>query len=95
MQPMGHIAKSPTKVLGRVRRIKGQIEGIERALVGGKDCAEILRQIAAVRGAVNGLMAKVLEDHIEMHVANPAIKRQAMRDQGARELVEVLRTYLK
>ena len=92
---MGHIANDSGKLLGRVRRIKGQVEGIERALGNQADCAEVLRQIAAVRGAINGLMAKVVEDHIEMHVVHPDITDQAMRAQGARELIGVIRTYLK
>jgi DNA-binding FrmR family transcriptional regulator len=92
---MGHLAKDNSKLLGRVRRIKGQVEGIERALNSDKDCAEVLRQIAAVRGAINGLMAKVVEDHIDMHVAHPDITDPKERKQGAQELIDVIRTYLK
>jgi DNA-binding FrmR family transcriptional regulator len=92
---MSHLAKDSPKLLSRVRRIKGQVEGIERALDGNKDCAEVLRQIAAVRGAISSLMATVIENHIAMHVANPNIRQQAKRAEGARELVEVIRTYLK
>jgi len=92
---MGHIAGGAGKLLGRVRRIKGQVEGVERAIGSGKDCAEILRQIAAVRGAINGLMAKVVEDHIQMHVASPDITDAAERARGAQELIDVIRSYLK
>ncbi|CAM5556285.1 MAG: transcriptional regulator [Rhodanobacter sp. SCN 67-45] len=92
---MGHLTNDSSKLLGRVRRIKGQVEGIERALNSDKDCAEILRQIAAVRGAINGLMAKVVEDHIVMHVAHPDITDPKQRNQGAQELIDVIRTYLK
>jgi DNA-binding FrmR family transcriptional regulator len=59
-----------------------------------KGCSDILHQIAAVRGAINGLMAKVLEDHIQAHVTNPAITATE-RGQGADELIDVIRTYLK
>ncbi|MFL9598642.1 metal-sensing transcriptional repressor, partial [Aeromonas veronii] len=52
------------KVLTRVRRIRGQIDALERALENGGECRSILQQIAAVRGAANGLMAEVLESHI-------------------------------
>jgi DNA-binding FrmR family transcriptional regulator len=52
------------KVLTRVRRIRGQIDALERALENGAECRSILQQIAAVRGAANGLMAEVLESHI-------------------------------
>ncbi|GLQ45974.1 hypothetical protein GCM10007862_10250 [Dyella lipolytica] len=91
---MSHIAREKTRLLSRVRRIRGQVEGIERALNDEKDCAEILRQIAAARGAINGLMAKVVEDHIDMHVAHPSLG-EAERAQGARELVEVIHSYMK
>ena len=83
------------KLLARVRRIRGQVEALERALEAGKECAEILHQIAAVRGATNGLMAEVLEEHVRTHIADPAITDAAERTKGADELIGVLRTYLK
>lgn len=92
---MGHTIRERTKLLGRVRRIRGQVEALERALEAEKGCAEVLHQIAAVRGAMNGLMTEVIEDHIRTHVANPAIKGDAQRKEGADELIEVIRTYLR
>jgi DNA-binding FrmR family transcriptional regulator len=92
---MAHTIQDKTKLLGRVRRIRGQIEALERALQGEKGCAEVLHQIAAVRGAVNGLMAQVIEGHIQMHVANPAVKTDAARQKGAAELIDVIHVYLK
>lgn len=94
-QPMGHTVREKNKLLGRVRRIRGQVEAIERALEGEKGCAEVLQQIAAVRGAINGLMAEVIEDHIQVHVVNPSITSKAERMNGAAELIEVIRAYLK
>ncbi|MCY1429551.1 Transcriptional repressor FrmR [compost metagenome] len=92
---MSHTTHEKSKLLGRVRRIRGQVEALERALDADKGCAEILHQIAAVRGAINGLMAEVLEDHVRAHIADPAITSDAERQQGADELIAVLRTYLK
>ncbi len=92
---MSHITHNKSKLLGRVRRIRGQVEALERALDTDKGCAEVLHQIAAVRGATNGLMAEVMEDHMQMHVANPSITSDAERNQGANELMDVIRTYLK
>lgn len=92
---MGHTVRQKNKLLGRVRRIRGQVEALERALVTEKGCAEVLHQIAAVRGAINGLMAEVIEDHVQMHVANPSIASEAQRRQGADELIEVIHAYLK
>lgn len=92
---MGHIIRQKTKLLSRVRRIRGQVEALERALEAEKGCSEILHQISAVRGAMNGLMGEVIEDHILMHVANPAIETDAERSNGAGELIDVVRAYLK
>ncbi|NNC25061.1 metal/formaldehyde-sensitive transcriptional repressor, partial [Salinisphaera sp. USBA-960] len=58
---MPHSPAEKKRVLTRVRRIKGQTEALERALEAGSECAAVLQQIAAIRGAVNGLMSEVLE----------------------------------
>lgn len=92
---MSHTVREKTKLLGRVRRIRGQIEALERALDAEKDCAEVLHQIAAVRGAIGGLMTEVLEEHIRTHIADPAITSNTERTKGSNELISVLRTYLK
>lgn len=78
-----------------MRRIRGQIEAVERALESEAGCMEVLQLLAATRGAMNGLMAEVIEDHIREHVASPAIESDAERTKGADELVEVVRSYLK
>ena len=92
---VSHTIRDKAKLLARVRRIRGQAEALERALEAGKECAEILHQIAAVRGATSGLMAEVLEEHVRTHIADPAITDAAERTKGADELIGVLRTYLK
>ena len=92
---MSHLAKNKTKLLNRVRRIRGQVEAIERALETDMACAEVLHLLAATRGGLNGLMAEVIEDHIREHVASPDIATAAERLQGADELVDVIRSYLK
>lgn len=91
---MGHIVQNKAKLLGRVRRLRGQIEAVERALDSDSACAEVLHLLAASRGALNGLMAEVLEGHILEHVASPELSNDE-RTAGASELVEVIRTYLK
>jgi DNA-binding FrmR family transcriptional regulator len=92
---MAHTIKEKAKLLGRVRRIRGQIEALERALDEERGCAEVMQQIAAARGAINGLMAEVIEDHLREHVVRPSIASDAERAQGAEELVAVIRAYLK
>ncbi|WP_394781470.1 metal/formaldehyde-sensitive transcriptional repressor [Undibacterium sp.] len=91
---MSHIAKQKTKLLNRVRRLRGQVDAIERALESEADCTEILQLIAATRGAINGLMGEVIEDHILEHVASAELS-VAARTEGAGELIDVIRTYLK
>lgn len=92
---MGHTVREKTKLIARVRRIKGQVEAIERALESETGCSDVLQLIASVRGAVNGLMAEVMEDHIRLHVVDPAREPDAERARGAEELIDVVRTYLK
>lgn len=90
---MSHTSRQKDKLIARVRRIKGQLEGIERALDSDAACVEVLRQIASVRGAVNGLTAEVMEDHLREHVL--AVGTDKERRQGGEEMVEVIRAYMK
>jgi DNA-binding FrmR family transcriptional regulator len=53
---MAHTIREKTKLLARVRRIRGQVESIERALESEKGCAEVMHLVAAARGAMNGFM---------------------------------------
>ena len=92
---MGHTVREKTKLLSRVRRIRGQVEALERAIETGLGCSEILHQIAAARGAMNGLMTEVIVDHIQMHIADPDITSATERAKGADELIDVIRSYLK
>jgi DNA-binding FrmR family transcriptional regulator len=91
---MSHTTREKTKLLNRVRRIRGQMEAVERALEDEKGCADVLQLIAGVRGAINGLMAEVVEDHILLHVADHELARE-QRNEGAAELIDVVRAYLK
>ena len=92
---MVHTIREKNKLLARVRRIRGQVEAIERALESEIGCADVLQVIASVRGAMNGLMAEVMEDHIRFHVVDPAREPNSQRAQGAQELIDVVRAYLK
>jgi len=92
---MGHTVREKTKLLARVRRIRGQVEAVERALEEELECADVLQRIAAVRGATSGLMAEVMEEHIRAHVVDPARERNAGRARAARQLIDVVRAYLR
>lgn len=91
---MAHTTRNP-KLLARVKRLKGQIEAIERALEAQAPCGDILNQVASVRGAVNGLTVELIEDHVREHVSNPETDSDPARAQGATDLIQVVRTYLK
>jgi len=92
---MAHTIREKTKLLNRVRRIRGQVDAVERALESEAGCADVLQLIASVRGAVNGLMGEVMEDHIRLHVVDPRRERDPKRARGAGELIDVVRAYLK
>ena len=90
---MSHTSREKLKLLNRVRRIRGQIEAVERALDEEKGCADVLHLIVAARGAMNGLMTEVIEDHIRLHVVDPV--KGAERTRGAQELIEAVQSYLR
>ncbi|TQV29196.1 metal-sensing transcriptional repressor, partial [Xanthomonas perforans] len=52
---MAHLNQDKSKLLARVRRIRGQVEGLEKALAQDVDCTALLTQVAAFRGAAQGL----------------------------------------
>jgi DNA-binding FrmR family transcriptional regulator len=91
---MAHTIKDKAKLLTRVRRIRGQAEGLEKALNSNGDCVAILQQIAAIRGAVNGLMSQVLEGHLREHLG-PDTMNATQRAKDMDEVVAVLKSYLK
>jgi DNA-binding FrmR family transcriptional regulator len=90
---MAHMLQQKPKLLARIRRLKGQMEAIERSIEADAPCAEILNLVASVRGAVGGLTAELIEDHIREHILKAADGSE--REKGAAELIEVVRTYLK
>jgi FrmR/RcnR family transcriptional regulator, repressor of rcnA expression len=91
---MSHIIQNKTKLSRRVARIRGQVEAVSRALDDESECSEVLRLIASARGAMNGLMAEVLEDHIRHHAFHGA-RTGSHDEQAADEVIDVIRSYLK
>jgi DNA-binding FrmR family transcriptional regulator len=89
------VAIEKQKLLNRVRRLRGQVDAIERAVIADEECGDLMRLIAATRGAINGMMAEVVNGHIQTHMIDPnRTPSQAERD-AAIELVDVLRTYIR
>lgn len=90
---MTHIQRDQKKLLSRVRRIQGQLSALEAALREDDDCTKVLVQIAAVRGAVHGLMTEVLSAHLQEHVGNEGDEKKRNRELAA--VTGLIRTYLK
>ena len=91
---MGHVSANKDNLIKRVKRIAGQIQALERELEADADCAKTLHLVAATRGAINGLMEEIIEDHARSHVADPALSEEE-RSKGVEELLEAIRRYSK
>ena len=91
---MPHLSRNDSDLLARVKRIAGQVAAVERGLTEKAPWADILHLVAAVRGAVNGLMDEIIVDHLDQHVAKPGLG-DAERATGAAELATVIRRYSK
>jgi DNA-binding FrmR family transcriptional regulator len=92
---MSHTTRDQKKLLARVRRIRGQVDGIERALTTQVGCEQVMHLIAGARGAMAGLMAEVVEDHVRSHLVDEEKYPGALKTEAAEQLLAVIRTYLK
>jgi DNA-binding FrmR family transcriptional regulator len=91
---MTHTVNDKKKLVSRIGRIRGQLNGIERALIEEKDCYSILQTSMACRGALDSLVAEILEGHIRSHLLESASSK-ADREQVARELIDVVNAFLR
>lgn len=91
---MVHPRRDNDRVLARVRRMQGQVEALERLLRAERECADVLQQIAAVRGAATSLMADVLEEHLQQHLGGVAGSAQ-QRARALKEVAHIVKRYLK
>ncbi|KNY30656.1 metal/formaldehyde-sensitive transcriptional repressor [Agrobacterium genomosp. 3 str. CIP 111-78] len=96
---MPHSSEDKKRAITRLRRIKGQADALERAIEAGADCAPLLQQIVAMRGATNGLMAEVMESHLRETFGtgvDPTVKSEGSdREDDVEGVMKILRTYLK
>jgi len=90
---MAHIVANKNKLLLRIKKIKGQLSSLEKAVEDEKDCFKVLQQISASRGAIQSLMNEVLNDHIKEHLGNHVSEEK--REQEIENLTSLLKTYLK
>jgi FrmR/RcnR family transcriptional regulator, repressor of frmRAB operon len=92
---MTHLVRDRRKLLNRVSRIRGQIDAVQKGLEEDRECSEIMHTIAACRGAINALMAEVVESHIRDDVSNPDHQPTSARARATQELIDILKTYLR
>jgi FrmR/RcnR family transcriptional regulator, repressor of frmRAB operon len=92
---MSHTIRNKQNLILRSKRIRGQFEALERALDEGRDCSEVLQLISAVRGAVNSLMAELLEGHIRHHVLDPKRRPSSEQTLAADEVIDMVKAYLR
>jgi DNA-binding FrmR family transcriptional regulator len=92
---MAHTVEEKKRLLNRVRRIMGQVAAIERALDQESECSDVLHNISACRGAMDALMAEVIEGHIRFHILASDGTATDEQTSAADDLVAALRAYLK
>jgi len=92
---MAHTVRDKQKLIRRVQRLGGQVEAIKRALVEEQECGDIMIRIATVRGALDSLMAEIVEGHIREHMVDPGRKPTASESRAAGELIGVVRRYVR
>jgi FrmR/RcnR family transcriptional regulator, repressor of frmRAB operon len=90
---MTHTSKEKSKLLSRLSRIRGQLDAVQRALDEGGSCTAVLQQATACRGALDGFIAEIIEDHIREHLVGSE-RSGAARGRAAEELIEIVHSYL-
>ena len=92
---MSHTIENKNELVLRAKRIQGQVQALVRALTEEKDCSEVLQLMSAARGAMNSLMAELLEGHIRSHVLNGKQRATTKQVAAAEEVIDMVKSYLK
>lgn len=92
---MAHTVENKNRLMHRVRRLRGQLNAVEKALEAEHDCSAVLLTLAACRGAMDALMSEIIESHIRFHILNPKQEPTAEQKKAAQEVIDVVRRYLK
>lgn len=88
---MSNTTKEKLELVSRTKKVIGQMESVLRGLEEDAHCADVLQRLAAARGAINGLMGELMENHIRNHMP----RKSKSSAEAAEDLVEIVRTYLK
>lgn len=90
---MSHTIRDKQKLKARTNKIQGQVAALSKMLDEPHECAAVLQQIAAIRGAVNGLMREVIKGHLTEHIVHQEDESQREEDLGV--ILKVLDSYIK
>ncbi|WP_313484166.1 metal/formaldehyde-sensitive transcriptional repressor [Acinetobacter variabilis] len=86
---MSHV-HDDKKILNRVRRLQGQMNAVEQSLLNPETgCIQVLQQVAAIKGAINGLMNELIETHLREHVIGEA----TVNEEELAEFLKLLKRY--
>jgi DNA-binding FrmR family transcriptional regulator len=88
---MSHTSREKLDLINRTKKVVGQLEAVQRALEEDEACADVLQRLSAVRGAINGLMGELMEDHIRNHMP----RKSKSSEEAADDVIQIVRTYLK
>jgi len=88
---MTQTSREKLDLVNRTKKIVGQLESVLRGLNEDEHCADVLQRLSAARGAINSLMAELMEDHIRNHMP----KNSKSSEEAANDVIEIVRTYLK
>ncbi|HEX3684227.1 MAG TPA: metal/formaldehyde-sensitive transcriptional repressor [Bryobacteraceae bacterium] len=92
---MSHVVSEKQKLILRIRRLKGQLDAVERALEEEADCSKVMHTLSACRGAMDALMVELLEDHVRYHLVKPTAGPRSPEARAASDLIESIKTYLR
>ena len=86
---MSHV-HDDKKILNRVRRLQDQMNAVEQSLLNPEaGCIQVLQQVAAIKGAINGLMNELIETHLREHVIGEA----TVNEEELAEFLKLLKRY--
>ena len=88
---MSHLSRQQLDLVSRTKKIVGQLESVLHALEEDAHCQDVLQRLAAARGAINSLMAELMEDHILNHMP----RKTKASAEAAQDMIEIVRSYLK
>jgi DNA-binding FrmR family transcriptional regulator len=92
---VSHTVEEKKSLILRAKRIQGQVEALVRALEEERECSDVLQLMSAARGAMNSLMAELLEGHIRYHVLSGKQKPTYQQVAAADEVIDMVKSYLK